>query len=137
MPHDSALVAETRDWLAKANEDLEVAQRLLTGRTAWPSSAAFHAQQAAEKAEKAFLTWHRKRFSKTHDLDVLGGKCAAIDPALEAVCKAVNPISVFAVGLRYPNLLPRLTTAKAREALELARAMYDAVLERLPKAVKP
>jgi HEPN domain-containing protein len=57
MPHDPALVAETRDWLIKANEDLEAADRLLTGGShSLPSPAAFHAQQAAEKAQKAFLT---------------------------------------------------------------------------------
>jgi len=78
MPHDPALVAETRDWLTKANEDLQAGERLLIGSSPLPSQAAFHAQQAAEKAQKAFLTWHKQTFSKTHDLGLLGEECVNI-----------------------------------------------------------
>lgn len=103
MPHDPALVAETHDWLTKASEDLEAAERLLTGGSPLPSQAAFHAQQAAEKAQKAFLTWHKQIFSKTHDLGVLGAECVAIDSTLGTVSSAVAQVSGYAVEPRYPG----------------------------------
>jgi HEPN domain-containing protein len=34
-----------------------------------PAEALFHAQQCAEKAMKAVLTWRQVPFGKTHDLD--------------------------------------------------------------------
>src|SRR6266851_649107 len=101
MPHDPALVAETRDWLRKASEDLEAAEHLLNSASPLSSPAAFHAQQTAEKAQKAFLTWHSRLFSKTHDLSVLGAQCVTIDPTLTTASSAVAPISGYAVETRY------------------------------------
>jgi len=104
MPHDPALVSETRDWLTKASEDLEVADRSLTGGSLpLPSPAAFHAQQAAEKAQKAFLTWHNRNFLKTHDLGELGAECVTIDPTLRSLCSSVALVSAYAVARRYPG----------------------------------
>jgi HEPN domain-containing protein len=57
MAVDPALVAETREWFQKARDDLEAAQRLLGGTPPLTAPAAFHVQQAAEKAMKACLTW--------------------------------------------------------------------------------
>jgi HEPN domain-containing protein len=136
MPHDPELVEEARGWLLKASDDLEVAERALTGGRPLPVHAAFNAQQAAEKAEKAFLTWHRHPFLKTHDLAILGQDCTAIDPSLGALAIAANPISRYAVESRYPGF-DQPTIAEAQEAITLAREIYDAVLVRLPKEVKP
>lgn len=135
MPVNPALVAETRDWLIKASEDLEASE--LLSKAALPALVAFHAQQAAEKALKAFLTWHDHEFLKTHDLDILGDDRVAIDSTLATVSSAVSPISRYAIESRYPGVWPKPTAADAREALRLARAMYDAVVVRLPAQVKP
>jgi HEPN domain-containing protein len=138
MPHDPALVSETRNWLTKAREDLEVADRSLTGGSSpLPSPAAFHSQQAAEKAQKAFLTWHNRNFSKTHDLGELGAECVAIDPALGSLCSSVALVSAYAIAPRYPGSGGEPTIEEAQEAIELAREMYDAVIARLPDDVKP
>ncbi len=45
-----------------------------------PSRSVFFSQQAAEKAAKAFLTFHHVAFRKTHDLTYPGAQCAAVDP---------------------------------------------------------
>jgi HEPN domain-containing protein len=138
MPHDPALVSETRDWLTKASEDLEVADRSLTGGSLpLPSPAAFHAQQAAEKAQKAFLTWHNRNFLKTHDLGELGAECATIDPTLRSLCSSVALVSAYAVAPRYPGSGGEPTVEEAQEAIELAREMYEEVIARLPDDVKP
>ncbi|MGO9266538.1 MAG: HEPN domain-containing protein [Candidatus Binataceae bacterium] len=130
MPPDPALVAETRDWPSKATEDLEAAELLLTGGSPLPSPAAFHAQQAAEKAQKAFLTWHKQIFTKTHDLGMLGAKCVAIDVTLETVSSSVASVSSYAVEARYPGPWDEPTVAEAQEAVKLAREMYNALIAR-------
>ena len=137
MPHDPALVADTRDWLTKASEDLKAAELLLTGGSLLPPQAAFHAQQAAEKAQKAFLTWHKQPFPKTHDLRVLGAKCVTLDATLDGVSSSVAQITGYAIETRYPGPWGAPTVAESQDALRLAREMYDAVVARLPNEVKP
>ena len=137
MPHDPVLVADTHDWLTKASEDLKAAELLLAGDSLLPPQAAFHAQQAAEKAQKAFLTWHKQPFPKTHDLRELGAKCVIVDATLDGVSSSVAQISGYAVQTRYPGPWGAPTVAEAQEALRLARDMYDAVIARLPNEVNP
>ena len=72
MRSDTARLADTREWLGKAKDDLRAARRLLKPPPALSSAAAFHCQQAAEKALKAFLAWRDVPFRKTHDLEVIG-----------------------------------------------------------------
>jgi HEPN domain-containing protein len=58
-------------WLLKALHDLESARKLVAGDDPILDTAIYHCQQAAEKAVKGFLTFHRKRFEKTHDIERL------------------------------------------------------------------
>jgi HEPN domain-containing protein len=65
--------------------------------------AAFHCQQAAEKALKAFLTWRDVPFRKTHDLAEIGQQCIAVDRSLEALCRSAEGLTTFAWIFRYPG----------------------------------
>ena len=58
-------------WLEKAYQDLLAAERLLMGSFPLTDIASFHAQRAAEKAIKAYLTWYDTVFPKTHSLVAL------------------------------------------------------------------
>jgi hypothetical protein len=71
-PHET-LVHETREWLERARADLAACAALIAAGL--PAEALFHAQQCAEKAIKAFLTWHQISFKKTHGLDELKQLC--------------------------------------------------------------
>jgi len=66
------LLAEVRDWVQRAVEDLREAEHDLTAEPPPLRGAVFHCQQAAEKALKAFLTAHEEPFRKIHDLDECG-----------------------------------------------------------------
>ena len=70
MPPDEAH-ASAAAWLAVAEEDLAVAALILReGRSA--GMASFHAQQAGEKALKAYLAWlGHSPIPRTHDLAAL------------------------------------------------------------------
>ncbi len=97
----------------------------------------FHAQQAAEKALKAFLTWHDRVFRRTHDLAELGAACTEIDLSLEANCRRAERLTVFAWAFRYPGETGEPPVSEADDALAVARELYDAVLERLPQETRP
>jgi len=62
---------EVRGWLLRASEDLRAGKHDLTARPPLCNDVAFHAQQCAEKAMKAFLVYHERPFRKTHNLTEL------------------------------------------------------------------
>jgi HEPN domain-containing protein len=74
MAHDPVLVENAAAWLQKAGQDLRRVERCLADEPPDVEDALFHCQQAAEKALKAFLTWHDQPFKKTHDLAALGSQ---------------------------------------------------------------
>jgi HEPN domain-containing protein len=136
MPRDPALLAETSAWIRKAAEDLKAAELLLEANPPLASLVAFHAQQAAEKSQKAFLVWNRHHFRKTHDLAELGEQCVKIDSTLDHVSSQVAPISGYSEQSRYPGGWEEPSPDEAREALNLAREMFDAILSRLPAEIR-
>ena len=132
MPHDAALVAETRAWLEKAADDLAAAGLDLGANPPLCGDAAFHAQQVVEKALKAFLTWHGREYRKTHNLIELGQSGAELDRNLEPLLRKAAPLTEYAWKFRYPGDPERPTQKEAEEALAVARRVYDAITERLP-----
>ena len=91
MTPSEARARESREWLAKADEDLGSARVLIgSGHIA---NALFFCQQAAEKSLKAFLTWHEQAFRRTHDLEELGEACRAIDGTLAALLEQADVLS--------------------------------------------
>ena len=64
----------TREWLTLAERDLLAAERALLPPPI-AEVAAFHSQQALEKALKGLLTWHDHIFERTHNLVVLMEQC--------------------------------------------------------------
>ncbi len=69
----------TRSWLVKAKRDLLSAYELASADTPLLDTAAYHCQQAAEKAIKGFLLFHDVRFEKTHDIEVLVSQASEVD----------------------------------------------------------
>ena len=69
-------------WLRYAATDMEFA-RFGLGRPECQEMAAFHAQQAIEKALKAMCVATGTVFEKTHDLGRLLGHVRTFDPAFE------------------------------------------------------
>ena len=73
MPPDDVRLEDARAWLAKAELDLRAADlELGTPAAGLWGDVAFHAQQAAEKALKAFLALHDEPFGKTHSIEQIG-----------------------------------------------------------------
>jgi HEPN domain-containing protein len=124
--------AETRDWLVKSQLDLRAGRHDLRAEPPLLEDALFHAQQAAEKALKAFLVWHDQPFRKTHDLRSLGQQCVTFDQSLEQLMKMASRLSQYAWRYRYPGETEPPSPQEAERSLELAENVYLAVIERLP-----
>ena len=84
-PPDRTKQTMVRGWLEKADEDLAVAEYLISSDRPYFGAVGFHTQQAAEKYLKAFLVHHQIEFPKTHDLDKL----------LDLVAKVAEPMAQF------------------------------------------
>lgn len=137
MPADPIRAADTTGWLVKAQEDLAVADLSQTAPKPLTSGTVFHAQQAPEKALKGFLTWHDRPFRKTHNLLETGKACWEIDPSLEEVARRAGPLTEYAWRFRYPGETVAPSLEEAREALALAREVFDAIVARLPEEARP
>jgi len=121
-----------RQWLAKAEQDMEAAQALFSEKRRLLFPSCFHSQQAAEKYIKAYLTWHQTEFPKTHVLGELLDLMGETDDALAKSLSSVTLLNPYGVEVRYPGDIPEPTFAQAEEALRLARATRDAILQSLP-----
>ncbi len=122
MPPDPGLIAETRAWLREAIVDLRAAEILVHVESELASRAAFHTQQAAEKCLKAFLTWNKKTFRKTHNLLELGRACVKLDSGFRPIAIELTTISGWAVETRYLGDWSRPTSDDGEGNNESARA---------------
>lgn len=95
--------SEAQRWLRLADEDTRVARLCLAAAPAALASAAFHTQQAVEKALKGLLLLAEVRFGKTHDLDRLTALAAPAYPELAGLFEAVRPLTVWGIAFRYPS----------------------------------
>lgn len=102
---------EPTAWLGKADEDLDAAAHLL--RAGHWSLAAFHAQQAAEKALKAVQIHRHGRFDRIHDLWRLAS-LLKVDPKVAEHC---SELSGWYSASRYPDAGGDATEEDAAEAI--------------------
>lgn len=119
-----------REWLVKADVDLSAARALL-GTGAHADAAAFHAQQAAEKALKAFLVWHQVEFPKTHDIKRLLVLCRPVDVDLARALADAVVLTPFGVEYRYPGDYPPVSAAVAEAGVAKADSVVAHIAERL------
>ena len=132
MTPDQLRHEETRAWLDRARSDLQAARLPIAGDA--NAEALFHCQQAAEKALKAFLTFHERVFRKTHDLGDLSPECLAIDGSLQPAVSQSEGLTQYAWRFRYPGLPYEPDAAEARDGLQRAEAVVHQVELRLPAA---
>jgi HEPN domain-containing protein len=122
-------------WLLKAESDLTNARMCLAAGQAL-DTACFHAQQAAEKYIKAYLTAHELDFPFIHNLEKLVELCAQLDPSFLSIKTLSQELTPYAVELRYDDeFWPSVETA--HEALDAALAIKSFVIDRLPPEIKP
>ena len=94
MRPEEARLQDVQAWLSKAELDLKAAAHDISAPAGalW-GDVMFHAQQAAEKAMKAFLAWHDVPFRRTHNLEELGQQCEALDATLGSIADEAAPLT--------------------------------------------
>lgn len=137
MPREDARTELTRQWLTKANHDMRAAVLAAGAEDELWDIAAFHSQQAAEKALKAFLAWHDVPFRRTHNLVELLEECEAVDTAFASLRAAAEFLTKFAIDPRYPGVALDPGAESAEGAVQRARDVMSFVLSGLPGEVHP
>ena len=122
MQPDRRILA--REWRSAAAEDLRVAKLL---RDESPSTAAFHSQQAAEKALKAACIVAIDEAPRTHvvnhlldDLDANGHE------PTQGVREAARILERFYAPTRYPDALGGIDPNKVYVANDASQAITEA-----------
>jgi HEPN domain-containing protein len=119
-----------QDWMRKAEGDLKAAEHLMGLEQEDYFTAAFHAQQAAEKFLKALLVRYQIAFPKTHDIQQLLELTEAADPGIRLRLASAAALTPFGIEFRYPGeQVADFQTA--RQAIEEASRLRRVVLERL------
>ncbi len=96
----------------------------------------FHAQQAAEKYLKAYLTAWGIDFPFVHNLEKLIELCAQRDPKFLSIKSLGQQLTPYAVSLRYDaEFRPDIDVAE--HALHAALAIKEFVADRLLVEMKP
>lgn len=120
-----------KGWLRKAESDLTALRFCIAGRAAL-DVACFHAQQAAEKFLKAYLTYCDIRFPFVHNLEQLADICEARDPSFHKIKKVAQTLTPYAVELRYDDeFWPTIATAQS--AAKAVHRIKRFVMARLPR----
>lgn len=120
-------LAEARDWLERADQDLAATKQLIQSPAPLMGIASYHAQQAAEKALKAFLAAHNTTFRPTHNLEELLPLCVAIDASLGRFAITARTLTPYATRFRYPGGPLAPTQTEGELALQLAADLVEFV----------
>lgn len=124
----------SRQWAAKAQNDLLNADNNLKADNIPFDTVCFHCQQAAEKFLKAYLVAKGKPYPVSHDLLLILEKILPIDSGAETLRDDLALLMPYAVEIRYPDdwFMPtEEDTKEAREAVEHVRIWIQNALPRI------
>ena len=121
-----------QSWLKKASRDLITAKRELKEEEPFTDIISYHAQQAAEKYLKGYLTWKEIEFPPTHDIEDLVSLAMNEEPDFEEIKTESSVLSPYAVEVRYPEFEEPLLK-DAREAVEIASNIKYFIISKLPE----
>jgi HEPN domain-containing protein len=127
---------EARRWLAQARHDADAAA--LNAREGYAALACFLAQQAAEKALKAYLYAQGERAVVGHATHLLLRRCQHYDASFETLQDVCRRLDQYYIPTRYPNGLPGgiphevYTQDQAQEAIAGARRVLDQIERFVP-----
>lgn len=122
------------NWLHKAENDLKTAQDELQTPDPATDMVCFHTQQCVEKYLKAYLTQARRSFRRTHDIAELIESAKQVEPEFEVLYGLrADHLTIYGVDIRYPDEFYMPTPDEARQALHIALAVREWILDRLTR----
>jgi HEPN domain-containing protein len=129
------VVEVLRQWVRKAEHDLEAAGRIMAIEEGCPfDTVCFHCQQAAERYLKCLITYLAIQAPRIHDLKAL----AALIPSEQRFPLSVADLvelNPYAVDVRYADDWREPQFSDAKRALALASEVRAAVRELIPPPV--
>jgi HEPN domain-containing protein len=124
-----------RQWVRKAEHDLEAASRIMAIEEGCPfDTVCFHCQQAAEKYLKCLLTYLGIQAPRTHDLQALA-VLIPLDQCFPVRAEDLAELNPYAVNVRYADDWREPQLNDAKRALTLVSKVRAAARESLPPLV--
>lgn len=129
-------------WLRQAEHDLTIAQN--HREQGDYSDACFMAEQASQKALKAFLIAQGQRSVPIHSVAQLAERCAGLDSDFKKHIASGRILDQYYIPTRYPDALAppavpfeSYTAEQAQRAVKAAQAIYAIAARKLkpPKKV--
>ena len=120
------------NWIKKADNDLKTAKDEMLTESPATDTVCFHSQQCVEKYLKSFLTYHQKRFGKTHNIAELIKLCKEIDVDFEKLYEIkAESLTLYATEVRYPEEFYFPSLEEAKEAINIAEKVKTFVIDKL------
>lgn len=119
-------------WLLKAAHNLETAKVVASQLPDYDDTIAFHCQQSIEKSLKGYLVFLDIEFKPVHDLGYLLNLIGTKDDSLDQYFDRVDRVSRFAVQIRYPDQIIKLSREQILETLELADLIFGMIQKKIP-----
>jgi HEPN domain-containing protein len=139
-PLDPGLESLLRQWIGKADADLDAAEQLspaAADNVRRREIVGFHCQQSAEKYIKALLTYHQVDFPKTHHIGRLRMLVDTINhEAAEAMIDA-EWLTPFGVETRYAGDAAEMLPGDEVKAIAMARSVKELVLRIMDAESQP
>lgn len=108
----------SKQWIAKAKNDLLDADNNLKAEETPFDTVCFHCQQAAEKFLKAYLVANSSPYPISHDLILILEKILPFDSSAEVLREDLALLMPYAIEIRYPDDWVMPTEEDAKEARE-------------------
>jgi len=118
-------------WLDFASDDLSWTKANLKEKVWY--GACFTAQQAGEKALKAYLISKERDIKKIHDLRAILEECIEIDQSFEHLREECATLNTYYAPTRYPDIAEfiHFTEERAEEAYIMADMIVEFVKNKL------
>jgi HEPN domain-containing protein len=117
-------------WLKKALSDLTSAKMLASNEETL-DTAAYHTQQCAEKALKAYLVFKKQSVPRTHDLEKLLELCSRHDASFKTLLSHATDLLPYAVYSRYPDDYFYIDQEEVLMAIKKADEFFKFVKKRI------
>jgi HEPN domain-containing protein len=129
------VVEVLRQWVRKAEHDLEAASRIMATEEGCPfDTVCFHCQQAAEKYLKCLLTYLGIQAPRTHDLQAIAA-LIPVEHCFPVRIEDLAELNPYAVNVRYADDWREPQLNDAKRALVLASQVRTAVRGLMPPSV--
>jgi HEPN domain-containing protein len=123
-PLDPDLESLLREWIEKAEADLEAAERLasdVASSARLREVVGFHCQQTVEKYLKVLLTFYQVEFPKTHEIKRLLALVSRANSEAADALSGAKWLGPFGVDVRYPGDAAEMLPGDEVRAIEIAR----------------